>query len=120
MRVGMALMAALGAAGIPLVGCGDNTAVTEPGSMRDRLGAQTRLFVAAGESAGALTAQLRSGDGWDTGLVDLEPVGGQLVASAMRGGALKLTALALELETIAIPASVTGPAAELSRPVLRL
>jgi hypothetical protein len=116
----MALIAALVAAVVPLVGCGDNAAGPEPGSMRDRLEAETRLLVASGDSAGAVTAQLRIGAGWDSGLVDLKPAGGELVASAVRGGALQLTALTLELETIAIPASVIGHDAELSRPVLRL
>lgn len=120
MRVGMALIAALVAAVVPLVGCGDNTTGAEPGSMRDRLESEARLLVASGDSAGAVTAQLRIGEGWDSGLVDLKPAGGELVASAVRGGALRLTALTLELETIAIPASVIGHEAELSRPKLRL
>ncbi|HMG55664.1 MAG TPA: hypothetical protein VK601_19330 [Kofleriaceae bacterium] len=88
--------------------------------MRERLATETHLFITASDSAGAVTAQLRNGDGWDQGLVDLELAGGELVASATRGGTLKVSALALELGTIAIPASVIGHEAALSRPQLRL
>lgn len=113
MRAVLALLPAL------LIACASNEAST-PVSMRDRLATETHLYVAASDSAGAVTAQLRTRTGWDAGLVDLKLAGGELVASAPRGGTIALTALELELQTIAIPPTLTGHAAALTRPRLRL
>jgi hypothetical protein len=108
---------------IPLIAaCGTDDPAAEPASMRERLAAPAHLFVTAGASAGAVTAQMRSSTsstGWDHGLVDLKVAGGELVATARADG-LMVESLALELDTIAIPASVIGHAAELHRPTLRL
>ncbi|HEY6179507.1 MAG TPA: hypothetical protein VIX73_33865 [Kofleriaceae bacterium] len=103
-----------------LVACSSQDASTDPGSVRDRLATDTHLFIAASDSAGAVTAQMRSGTGWEDGLVDLKLEGGELVARASRGGAIALSALALELQTITIPATVIGHEAQLSRPRLQL
>ena len=54
-----------------LVACSSQDASTDPGSVRDRLATDTHLFIAASDSAGAVTAQMRSGTGWEDGLVDL-------------------------------------------------
>src|ERR1043165_2132931 len=93
---------------------------SEPVSMRERLAAETHLFVTTGESAGAITAQLRTADGWEDGMVDLPLAGGELVTRAAPGGAIALTSVQLELQTIEIPATVTGHAASLTRPRLEL
>lgn len=92
----------------------------EPASMRDRLAAETRLFVAASRSAGAVTAQLRTASGWTDGVVDLKLASGELITRAAPGGAIALTATELELQTIEIPATLTGHAAALTRPRLQL
>jgi len=97
-----------------------STAPTEPVSMRDRLAAETHLFVTTGDSAGAITAQLRTADGWEDGVVDLQLAGGELVTRAAPGGAIALTSVQLELQTIAIPATLTGHEASLTRPRLEL
>jgi|SRR5882672_11063743 len=97
-----------------------STAPTEPVSMRDRLAAETHLFVTTGDSAGAITAQLRTADGWEDGVVDLQLAGGELVTRAAPGGAIALTSVQLELQTIAIPATLTGHEATLTRPRLEL
>jgi hypothetical protein len=97
-----------------------STVPTEPVSMRDRLAAETHLFVTSGDGAGAITAQLRTADGWEDGVVDLQLAGGELVGRAAPGGAIALTSVQLELQTIAIPATLTGHEAALSRPRLEL
>jgi hypothetical protein len=97
-----------------------STAPTEPVSMRDRLSAETHLFVTPGDSAGAITAQLRTATGWEDGVVDLQLAGGELVTRAAPGGAIALTSVQLELQTIEIPATLTGHAASLTRPRLEL
>src|SRR6185295_18691665 len=91
-----------------VVACGSQDDGTDPESMRDRLANDTHLFIAASDSAGAVTAQMRSGTGWEDGLVDLRLQGGEIVARASRGGTIALSSLALELQTIAIPATVVG------------
>lgn len=88
--------------------------------MRDRLATETPLFIAAADSGGAVSAQMRTGAGWDHGLVDLALDSGELVARITDDGAIALSALTLELRSIAIPASVLGHAAELSHPRLAL
>lgn len=103
-----------------MVACTSQEVADRPVSMRQRLGDETHLFVAASDSAGAVTAQMRTGGGWDDGLVDLELKGGELVARATGSGTIALSALELELQTIAIPATVTGHSAELTRPRLEL
>lgn len=103
-----------------LAACGDDLTAVAPVSMRERLATETPLFITANASAGAIKAQMRTSSGWDDGLVDLKLAGGELVARAGAGGGLSLMALSLELETIAIPASLTGHAAELTRPHLQL
>lgn len=103
-----------------LAACGDNAGRPEPISMRERLATDTPLFITASASAGAVTAQMRTSTGWEDGLVDLKLAGGELVARAGADGGLALTGLTLELDTIEIPAELTGHAAELTRPQLRL
>jgi hypothetical protein len=104
------------------IACGDNLSRSdpEPASMRDRLSTETPMYIAASDSAGAITAQLRTGTGWDNGLVDLKLDGGKLIAHSSAGGTLMLTALEVDLQTITIPASVIGHEAELTRPHLQL
>jgi hypothetical protein len=102
------------------VACASPAASTEPASMRERLSIDTPMYIAASDSAGAITAQLRTGTGWDDGLVDLKLDSGKLIAHASPGGAVTLTALEVELQTITIPASVIGHEAELTRPHLQL
>jgi hypothetical protein len=112
-------MRALVSLSVLLVACA-STDPTEPASMRDRLAAETHLYVAASDSAGAVTAQLRTATGWDDGVVDLKLASGELVTRAAPGGAIALTAVQLELQTIAIPATLTGHEAALTRPRLQL
>src|SRR5215475_10631474 len=100
--------------------CSSQDATTDPASLRERLTADTHLIIAASDSAGAVTAQMRSSTGWEDGLVDLKLEGGELVAHAGRSGAIALSSLALELQTISIPATIVGHAAELTRPRLQL
>jgi hypothetical protein len=102
-----------------LVAC-TSSAPAEPTSMRDRLTEETHLFVTAAASAGAVTARLRTASGWDDALIDLQLASGELVTQAAPGGAIALTAAQLELQTIEIPATLTGHAAELTRPRLVL
>jgi hypothetical protein len=99
---------------LTLAACGDDTvlAEVEPGSMRDRLATRTELFVAAGGSAGVITAQRRTDQGWATRLVDLRPQGGAL-AVAVQGGGITLIALELGLGPVAIPSTLVGRDAEL-------
>lgn len=103
-----------------LAACGDDVTPAAPVTMRARLATETPLFITASDSAGAVTAQMRTSSGWDHGLVDLKLAGGELVARAGAGGGLSLSALSLELETITIPASLTGHAAQLTRPHLEM
>jgi hypothetical protein len=104
-----------------LAACGADDRATEPRSVRDRLTSETHLLIAASDSGGAITAQMRTGSGdWDDGLVDLKLHSGELVARASRSGGIALSSVTLELETIAIPATVIGHAAELTRPRLQL
>ena len=110
-------------ASLPLLivaACGSQDNSSDPASMRDRLTADTHLFIAASDSAGAVTAQMRSGTGWEDGLVDLKLESGELVARASRSGTIALSSLALELQTISIPATIVGHAADLTRPRLQL
>jgi hypothetical protein len=104
---------------ILLVACA-STPPAEPVSMRDLLADETHLFVIAGNSAGAITAQLRTATGWEDGVVELQLAGGELITRAAPGGALALTSVQLELQTIAIPATLTGHEASLTRPRLEL
>jgi hypothetical protein len=92
---------------ILLVACA-STPPAEPVSMRDLLADETHLFVIARNSAGAITAQLRTATGWEDGVVELQLAGGELITRAAPGGALALTSVQLELQTIAIPATLTG------------
>src|SRR5262245_12001296 len=101
--------------------CGtDEPSSSRPVSMRQRLASETHLYIAASDSAGAVTAQLKTSNGWDHGLVDLKLDGGELVAQADSAGTITLSTLELGLQTITIPASVIGHEAELTRPHLRL
>jgi hypothetical protein len=97
-----------------------STDAAGPVSMHDRLSAETHLFVTTGDRAGAVTAQLRTATGWEDAVVDLQLAGGELVTRAAPGGAIAVTAVQLELQTIAIPATLTGHEAALTRPRLEL
>jgi len=114
------MRAALALPVLLLAACGDDVTPAAPVTMRERLATQTPLFIAASASAGAVTAQMRTSSGWGNGLVDLKLAGGELVARAGAGGGLSLGAVSLELDTITIPASLTGHAAELTRPRLEM
>jgi hypothetical protein len=106
---------------LAIVACASHEPATpELASMRDRLATDTPLYITAGESAGAITAQLKTATGWDDGLVDLELDGGQLVARTAPGGTITLTAVELGFKDITIPSSVVGHEAVLNRPRLRL
>ena len=106
---------------VALVACtSPDASPSEPTSMRERLATQTHLYVATRGSAGAITAQRRTDDGWAEQLVDLKLDGGELVASSTRGGAIAVTGLELSFETISIPATVIGHAADLTKPHLHL
>jgi hypothetical protein len=76
--------------------------------------------VTTGDRAGAITAQHRTETGWNDRVVDLQLAGGELVTRAAPGGAIALTAVQLELQTIAIPPTLTGHEAALTRPRLEL
>jgi hypothetical protein len=97
-----------------------STSATEPASMRDRLAAETHLIVLSGDSTGAITAQLRTDGGWEDGAVKLQPATGELIAHAGPGDAIELTGGEFELQTIAIPATLTGQSASLTRPQFEL
>jgi hypothetical protein len=92
----------------------------EPMSMRERLTTETHLYVATSGSAGAITAQRRTDTGWAEQLVDLKLDGGELVTGAARGGMITLTGLEIGFQTIAIPATVIGHEAQLTKPHLHL
>lgn len=102
-----------------LVACASSDP-TEHTSMRDWLATETHLYVAASDSAGAITAQMWTGTAWHDRVVDLKLAGGELVTHAAPGGAIALTDLQLELQTIAIPPTLTGHEAALTRPRLQL
>lgn len=106
---------------VMVAACGPHdSSLAEPASMRERLAAETHLYVMPAGSAGAVTAQLRTTSGWDNGLVDLRLESGQLVARAAEGGAIRLTTVEFGLSDILIPASVIGHEAVLHRPHLAL
>lgn len=114
------MRAVLASVPLILVACSSQDGTNDPASMRERLTAETHMVIAASDSAGAVTAQMRSSTGWENGLVDLKLEGGEVVARAGRSGTIALSSLALELQTISIPATIVGHAAELSRPRLEL
>ena len=91
----------------------------EPQSMRKRLATETHLYVAAGDSAGVITAERRSDTGWTEGLVDLELANGELVVTRT-GNAITVGALALAFEPVVIPSTVIGHEATLTNLRLRL
>src|SRR5678815_1410989 len=99
-----------------LAACSSQDDTTDPASMRDRLATDTHLFIAASNSAGAVTAQMRTGTGWEDGLVDLKLESGEVVARAGRSGTIALSSLALPLRTSSTPATSVGHAADLTRP----
>jgi len=106
---------------LTLAACASRDGSTaDPASMRERLATQTHLFVTADGGAGAITAQRRSDTGWNEQLVELKLDSGELVVGPRRGDQLTVTSLELAFQTIAIPATVTGHAAELTRPHLHL
>jgi hypothetical protein len=104
-----------------LLACGsDDTPSDDAASIRERLATETHLFMAASDSAGAITAQLKTAGGWRDGLIDLQLDSGEMVARTTSSDTLALGALELGLQTIAIPASLVGHDAALTRPRLRL
>jgi len=92
-----------------------------PESVRERLElGETQLVISTADSAGAITAQRRTGDGWSAGLVDLEVQTGEVIASADSEGVITLDRLAIELGPIAIPPSVLGYDAQLTNVKLEI
>src|SRR5262249_15356555 len=97
-----------------LVGCAsDAPLASEPVSMRERLAREAHLFVTEADSAGVITAQLRTSAGWSDGLVDLAVASRQLVVASDCAN-ITLGALQLALRNVDIPSSVLGHAAELA------
>lgn len=88
--------------------------------MRERLMAETHLFVAAQDSAGTITAQRRLTTGWAEGLVKLQIEGGELVANTDGDGNLVINALEIAFQAVTIPPSVLGREARLTDLHLRL
>lgn len=78
----------------------------EPKSMRDRLADETRLLLVSRASGGALTAERRTHEGWDSGLVDLHVDTGELVAEVDRSGAITLARFGVALQPIELPEAV--------------
>jgi hypothetical protein len=106
---------------LAITACASSESSTaEPASVRERLATDTHLYITGPGSAGAVTAKLKTATGWDNGLVDLKLEGGQLIARAAPSGTITLTAVELGFSDITIPASVTGHAAVLGQPHLRL
>ncbi|TMQ05100.1 MAG: hypothetical protein E6J90_46640 [Deltaproteobacteria bacterium] len=105
---------------LAIAACASHEPATEPASVREQLASDTHLYIAAGDSAGAVTAQMKTATGWNNGLVDLKLDSGQLVARAAPSGAILITTVELGFEDIAIPASLIGHEAVLRRPHLHL
>ena len=91
-----------------------------PASLRERLATETHLFVAASDSAGAITARRKTDTGWNDQRVALALDSGELVASAARDGNLMLSMFELGFRPVTIPASVLGHEAELTNLHVRL
>lgn len=88
--------------------------------MRERLMAQTHLFVATQDSAGTITARRRLTTGWAEGLAKLRIEGGELVVSTDEDDNLVINALELAFQAVTIPPSVLGREAQLTDLHLRL
>jgi len=98
---------------LALAACAHGT--SDPDSVRGRLESDTtELSVSTGSSAGSLTAQRRTSDGWVAGEVALTVNSGQLVASADARGQIAIQHLEVELGPISIPKSVLGYEAQLT------
>jgi len=92
-----------------------------PESVRERLElGETQLLISSAESAGAITARRRTGDGWSAGFVELEVQTGEVVASADGEGVITLERLAIDLGPIEIPPSVLGYEAQLTNVKLEI
>ncbi|MBX3156669.1 MAG: hypothetical protein KF773_11755 [Deltaproteobacteria bacterium] len=74
--------------------------------MRERLADETRLLLVSRASAGVLTAERRTHEGWDAGLVDLHLDTGELVAKADRSGAITLGRFGVGVLPIELPEAV--------------
>jgi len=86
-----------------------------PASVRDYLErGDVDLAVSAPDSAGAITAARKTGDGWVPGLTDLAIEGGSVTVSADGDGTLTISDLAIDVGPIVIPASVLGYEVELT------
>ena len=102
---------------IPLLAaCASNPPAGSPSydSVRARLAAEpTRMWMAASNSAGSITASHYTSDGWQTGMVALAISNGELDAHADASGKLAITALEIDLGTIDIPPTVFGKPAQM-------
>lgn len=100
---------------LSLVACASPSPSALPdGSLHDQLAAEpARLVVSAATSTGEVTARRDTPTGWQAGSIALEIASGALVVRGDADGALTLAAFELDLESIALPASLIGKPAEL-------
>jgi hypothetical protein len=94
-----------------LPACAANVASGPPefDSVHERLAHEpTRLFIAAPDSAGSVTAERRLSSGWQTGLVDLRIDNGELVLSATAAGTIIVERFGVGLQPIDLPADVVA------------
>jgi hypothetical protein len=77
-------------------------------SVRERLETPAHLQVAAGESAGVITAHRRMSDGWQTGLVDLGIENGELVVSSDARDSVTIEAFQIAFAPVHLPDGTFG------------
>lgn len=104
MRTALGLLFVLSACSI----AGTDEPTPPPDSVRERLEEPTRLLVTAAESGGALTAERKVGQGWESGLVELAVENGELIVSTDARDAVTLEGFQVAFKPIDIPDGVFG------------
>jgi len=107
----LALFAFLVAAGCATSSAPDGAPVYS--SVKDRLAHPTRLYIGAGTSTGAITAERYTHDGWVSGTTPLSIAHGEVDGSLDKTGKLEIAQLEVDVDPIAIPDSVFGKPAQL-------
>jgi hypothetical protein len=82
-------------------------------SVKDRLGQPTHLYMEPQPSAGMLTAERYTHDGWVAGMTPISITHGELDASLDKTGKLAVSAFEIDVDPIEIPDSVFGKPAQL-------
>lgn len=103
-------------AGAALAGCADSPSPDgqpDYASVKERLGAPTRLYIGPGSSSGAITAERYTTDGWVSGTTPLSIAHGEIDGALDDRGQLALSQFEVDVDAIAIPDSVFGKPAEL-------